>query len=76
MYGEKNIALVPSKASGTSIGIGDSTNLLNLGKFELEMTNSSLVFVLVGKSIDTKTTIPKKIRILIEKFQDIFSGAR
>lgn len=70
MFGGKKIVLLPSK--GSTKAIGDSTNLLTRAKFETEMAESGVVYVLVGKSVDTEQEIPNRIRPLLEEFQEVF----
>ncbi|PON61627.1 hypothetical protein TorRG33x02_281190, partial [Trema orientale] len=72
MFGEKKIALLPGKTTNTPTMTGDSTNLLTQAKFESKMVDSGVVFILVGKFIETGLAILNWIRTLIEEFQDVF----
>ncbi|XP_022853001.1 uncharacterized protein LOC111374553 [Olea europaea var. sylvestris] len=69
LFGEKKIVLLPDKSPVKVVG--DSTNLLTRAKFEMEMAES-VVYVLVGRSVDTKQEVSHRIRPLLEKFQEVF----
>lgn len=47
-------------------------NLLTQANFEMEVADSRVVFVLMGKPVEASSTIPDKIQPLIDEFQYVF----
>ncbi|XP_022845359.1 uncharacterized protein LOC111368361 [Olea europaea var. sylvestris] len=70
LFGGKKIVLLPDK-SPVKVVV-DNTNLSTRAKFETEMAEIGVVYVLVGRLVDTKQEVSQRIRPLLEEFQEIF----
>ncbi|KAI9180743.1 hypothetical protein LWI28_007723 [Acer negundo] len=66
------IILLPSKPTEKSKLPGDNANLLTYAKFELELEESEMVYVLVGKETSAELEVPEAAAPLISEFGDVF----
>ncbi|KAI9161122.1 hypothetical protein LWI28_014596 [Acer negundo] len=67
------IVLLPSKPIEKSKWPGDNANLLTYAKFELELEESEMVYVLVGKETSAELEAPEVAAPLISEFGEVFS---
>ncbi|KAI9180702.1 hypothetical protein LWI28_007365 [Acer negundo] len=66
------IVLLSSKPTEKSKLPRDNANLLTYAKFELELEESEMVYVLVGKETSDELEVPEATAPLISKFGDVF----
>ncbi|KAK4855125.1 hypothetical protein QYF36_004243 [Acer negundo] len=66
------IVLLPSKPTEKSKLPEDNANLLTYAKFELELEESEMVYVLVGKETSAELEVPEAAAPLISEFGDVF----
>ncbi|XP_022857684.1 uncharacterized protein LOC111378688 [Olea europaea var. sylvestris] len=70
LFGGKKIALLPDK--GSVQAVENNANLLTRKKFETEMEESGVVYVLIGKSIDSEHEVPLAVQPLLKEFHEVF----
>lgn len=70
LFGGKKIVLLPDKGSVQTIE--NNANLLTKKKFETEMEESGVVYVLVGKLIDSEHEVPLAVQPLPKGFHEVF----
>ncbi|XP_022866404.1 uncharacterized protein LOC111386181 [Olea europaea var. sylvestris] len=70
LFGGKKIVLLPDKGSVQIVG--NNANLLTRKKFETEMEESGVVYVLIGKSVDSKHEVPLAVQPLLKEFHEVF----
>ncbi|XP_039126929.1 uncharacterized protein LOC120263078 [Dioscorea cayenensis subsp. rotundata] len=66
------IVLLPSRDTTHTSPTRDSTNLLTLAKFELEILQSDVVFALIGKGVAVEEAIPHIAKPIVDEFKDVF----
>ncbi|XP_022899369.1 uncharacterized protein LOC111412675 [Olea europaea var. sylvestris] len=70
LFGGKKIVLLPDKGSVQTVG--NNANLLTRKKFETEMEESGVVYVLIGKSVDSEHEVPLVVQPLLKEFHEVF----
>ncbi|PKI45517.1 hypothetical protein CRG98_034035 [Punica granatum] len=66
------IVLVPSKETEKPTSMSGETKFLSLARFEKELSESQLVYVLIGKEMAAEVTIPIAAASVVAKFIDVF----
>ncbi|XP_022888914.1 uncharacterized protein LOC111404323 [Olea europaea var. sylvestris] len=70
LFGGKKIVLLPDKGSVQTVG--NNANLLTRKKFETEMEESGVVYVLIGKSVDSEHEVPLAVQPVLKEFHEVF----
>ncbi|XP_022889239.1 uncharacterized protein LOC111404704 [Olea europaea var. sylvestris] len=70
LFGGKKIVLLPDKGSVQIVG--NNANLLTRKKFETEMEESGVVYVLIRKSVDSEHEVPLAVQPLLKEFHEVF----
>ncbi|PKI41185.1 hypothetical protein CRG98_038430 [Punica granatum] len=66
------MVLVPNKETEKPTYMGGETKLLTLARFEEELDESQLVYVLIGKEVTAKVTIPTAATLVVVEFIEVF----
>jgi len=72
IFNSIRVVLLPKKEIAGSTPIGESNNLLTMAKFETEVRESEVVYVLIGKMEAENGIIPSSVEPLLQEFGDIF----
>ncbi|PKI77506.1 hypothetical protein CRG98_002112 [Punica granatum] len=72
MFKNVKIVLVPNRKSEKPISMGGETKLLSLARFEEEVDESQLVYVLIGKEVAAEVSVPTTAAPVVAEFVDIF----
>ncbi|PKI33691.1 hypothetical protein CRG98_045920, partial [Punica granatum] len=68
MFENVKIVLVPSREMEKPTSMGGETKLLSLARFEEEVEESQLVYVLIGKEVAAKASIPTAAASVVAEF--------
>ncbi|XP_031387261.1 uncharacterized protein LOC116200565 [Punica granatum] len=66
------IVLMPSRETEKPTSMGGETKLLSLARFEEELDESQLVYVLIGNEVGAEVTIPTAAASIVAEFIDVF----
>ncbi|XP_031375376.1 uncharacterized protein LOC116189794 [Punica granatum] len=72
MFENVKIVLVPSRETEKPPCMSGETKLLSLARFEEEVDESQLVYVLIGKEVVAEVSIPTAAALVVVEFVDIF----
>ena len=72
MFNSIWVVLLPKMEVTGGIPIGENNNLLTRAKFEAEIRESGVVYVLIGRMEVEAGTIPSSVEPLLQEFGDVF----
>jgi hypothetical protein len=72
IFNSIKVVLLPKKEVIGGIPTGENNNLLTMAKFEAEVKESGVVYVLIGKMEAENGIIPSNVEPLLQDFGDIF----
>ncbi|PKI47708.1 hypothetical protein CRG98_031841 [Punica granatum] len=72
MFENVKIVLVPSRESERPTSMGGETKLLSLARFEEDVDESQLIYVLIGKEVVGEASIPTAVAPVVAEYVDVF----
>jgi len=72
IFNSIKVVLLPKKETTGGILTGENNNLLTMAKFEAEIRESGVVYVLIGRMEVENGTIPSSVEPLLQEFGDVF----
>jgi hypothetical protein len=72
MFNSIRVVLVPKREVTGGIPKGENNNLLTMAKFEAEIKESGMVYILIGRMEVEDSIIPDSVEPLLQEFGDVF----
>ena len=73
-FNSTKITLLPKKEATGYSPTSDTSSLLSLAKFEAEVRESGIIYVLLGREAVSPSAIPSRVQPILDEFQDVFPG--
>jgi len=72
MFNSTRVVLLPKREVTGGIPKGENNNLLTMAKFEVEIRESGVVYILIGRMEVEDNTISGSVEPLLQEFGDVF----